>query len=84
MGTSSDLSMEDEMVSEVNALEKRASEYLISLWLSRPIDVNSAYIDIHAGSGGTEACDWASMLARMYTKWAQSRGFSGKSLILAE
>ena len=72
-----DLSTENELMSEVSSLEKRMNEYLISLWLSRPTDINSAYIDIHAGSGGTEACDWASMLARMYTKWAYSRDFKG-------
>lgn len=74
----SDLSLENELTSEVDMLEKRTNDYLTSLWLSRPTDSNSAYIEIHAGSGGTEACDWASMLARMYTRWAQSRNFSGK------
>ncbi|KAK7676879.1 hypothetical protein QCA50_020135 [Cerrena zonata] len=76
MVTSLDLSMENELTAEVDALAKRTNEYLVSLWLSRPTDMNSAYVDIHAGSGGTEACDWASMLARMYIRWAQSRNFS--------
>lgn len=48
---------------------------MVGLWLSEDVDANSAYIDIHAGSGGTEACDWAAMLARMYTRWAHSQNF---------
>lgn len=39
-------------------------------------DRTGAFLTIHAGSGGTEACDWASMLFRMYTRWAERRGFS--------
>ena len=42
---------------------------------SRPQDVNHAYLDIQAGSGGTEAQDWAEMLLRMYLRWCQAQGF---------
>jgi len=73
---SADTQMQGDLVSELEALHTRASEYLVSLWLSEPTDPNSAYIDVRAGSGGTEACDFASMLARMYTKWGHSRGFT--------
>ncbi|WP_371054833.1 peptide chain release factor 2 [Rhodosalinus sp. K401] len=38
-------------------------------------DGNDTYLEIHAGAGGTESCDWASMLARMYVRWAEKRGF---------
>ena len=69
--------MQEELVPELDALVARVEHYLVSLWLSEPTDANSAYIAIHAGSGGTEACDWAAMLARMYTKWAHSRDYSG-------
>ncbi|CAL1701308.1 unnamed protein product [Somion occarium] len=71
-----DPQMEHELILEFEDLQARINKYLVSLWLSRPTDSNSAYIDIRAGSGGTEACDWASMLARMYTRWAQSRNFN--------
>jgi len=46
------------------------------LKLSGPHDQADAIISIHSGAGGTEACDWAQMLLRMYTRWAQSKGFS--------
>ncbi len=42
---------------------------------SGPMDANNAYVDVQAGSGGTEAQDWAEMLLRMYLKWADSHGF---------
>ena len=43
--------------------------------MSEPADSHGAYIEVKAGSGGTEACDWAGILSRMYQRWAQSRGF---------
>ncbi len=48
----------------------------ISAFLSGPQDGNNAYLTIHAGAGGTESCDWADMLLRMYSRWAERRGFS--------
>ncbi|EMD39055.1 hypothetical protein CERSUDRAFT_151948 [Gelatoporia subvermispora B] len=71
-----DEQMLDEIAPELEELQTTTDRYLISLWLSEPVDAKSAYIEIHAGSGGTEACDWASMLARMYTKWAHSRDYT--------
>ncbi len=44
--------------------------------LSGEADANDAYLEIHAGAGGTEAQDWANMLARMYVRWAESKGTS--------
>ena len=44
--------------------------------LSGEYDRNNAIVSLHAGAGGTESCDWASMLYRMYTRWADKRGFS--------
>ena len=43
--------------------------------LSGEADGNDAYLEIHAGAGGTESCDWANMLLRMYTRWAERRGY---------
>ena len=37
-------------------------------------DANDTFLEIHAGAGGTESCDWAAMLARMYLRWAQKQG----------
>ncbi len=44
--------------------------------LAGPNDHCSAFVTVHAGAGGTEACDWAEMLLRMYTMWAESKGYS--------
>ncbi len=45
-------------------------------FLSGKYDKNNAYISVHAGAGGTESCDWASMLSRMYRRWFERRGWS--------
>lgn len=55
--------------------EKKLSAMDFELKLSDPLDKNDAIISIHSGAGGTEACDWAQMLLRMYTRWAQAKGF---------
>ena len=47
---------------------------------SNPADPNPAFLDIQAGAGGTEACDWASMLMRMYSMWGQKNGYKIKEL----
>ena len=44
--------------------------------LSGEYDRNNAIVSLHAGAGGTESCDWAAMLYRMYTRWADKKGFS--------
>ena len=56
-------------------VEKKLSVMDFELKLAGPMDKLDAIISIHAGVGGTEACDWAQMLLRMYTRWAQSKGF---------
>ncbi|KIP12722.1 hypothetical protein PHLGIDRAFT_60986, partial [Phlebiopsis gigantea 11061_1 CR5-6] len=67
--------LQEQLISELDTLVTTSQKTLVGLWLSEDVDANSAYIDIHAGSGGTEACDWAAMLARMYTRWAHSQNF---------
>lgn len=51
---------------------------------SEPTDRNDAFMTIHAGAGGTEACDWASMLYRMYLRWAERKGFKTEIADLQE
>jgi peptide chain release factor 2 len=60
----------------LRAVEKKLSVLDFELKLAGPMDKLDAIITIHAGVGGTEACDWAEMLLRMYTRWAQSKGFT--------
>ncbi len=52
--------------------------------LSGDVDRNGAFLTIHAGAGGTEACDWAQMLSRMYLRWAERRGFKVETVDLVE
>jgi peptide chain release factor 2 len=52
--------------------------------LSGPVDRNAAFLSVHAGAGGTEACDWAEMLYRMYSRWAERRGFAIELIDLLE
>ena len=59
----------------LTALEARAGEMELLSLLSGEVDGNDAYIEIHAGAGGTESQDWAEMLLRMYMRWAEKHGF---------
>ena len=58
------------------AIEAKLTDLDFELKLSGELDHCDAILSIHAGAGGTEACDWADMLLRMYNRWAQSKGFS--------
>ncbi len=59
----------------VVALRREMEELEISSFLRGEHDRANAFLSIHAGAGGTESCDWADMLLRMYTRWAERRGF---------
>ena len=59
----------------LNALSAKLAEQQVETLLSGEADENDCYIEIHAGAGGTEAQDWAEMLMRMYTRWAERRGY---------
>lgn len=64
-----------ELEKEVGQLYKSMDELEIFSFLTGPYDASNAIITVHAGVGGTESCDWADMLFRMYTRWADQRGF---------
>jgi peptide chain release factor 2 len=57
------------------ALARRAEQMRLESMLSGEADSNDSYIEIHAGAGGTESQDWASMLLRMYTRWAERHDY---------
>jgi len=59
----------------VVALQKRAEQLRLQSMLSGEADGNDTYLEIHAGAGGTESQDWASMLFRMYMRWAERHGY---------
>jgi len=60
---------------EAAALEKTVAELEFRRMFNNPADPSNCFIDIQAGAGGTEACDWASMLERQYLKYAERKGF---------
>ena len=57
------------------ALRKNAAQAEVQTLLSGEADSNDCFLEVHAGAGGTEAQDWAEMLVRMYTRWAERRGY---------
>lgn len=70
---------DDEIVNEaemaLEVIRKIATKAELQTLLSGEADTNDAYLEIHAGAGGTEAQDWAEMLLRMYTRWSESKGY---------
>jgi peptide chain release factor 2 len=60
---------------EIDSLITQLEQLEFRRMFSGPMDENNAYLDIQAGSGGTEAQDWAEMLLRMYLRWGEARGF---------
>jgi peptide chain release factor 2 len=71
-----DPSLEPEVEKELGKLEKQFSEFELRAMLSGPQDASNAFLRIQAGGGGTEACDWAQILMRMYTRWAERNGYN--------
>jgi peptide chain release factor 2 len=69
-----DASLDAELEAELNGMQKRLAEFEMRAMLSGPQDASNAYLRIQAGTGGTEACDWAEMLMRMYARWAERHG----------
>ncbi|MCC7274244.1 MAG: peptide chain release factor 2 [Alphaproteobacteria bacterium] len=70
--------------SALGALRQRAAKAELATLLSGEADVNDAYVEVHAGAGGTESQDWAGMLLRMYLRWAERRGFKRDVMDLQE
>ncbi len=59
----------------LKALRERAAAAEVEALLDQEADGNDTFIEINAGAGGTESCDWAAMLARMYVRWAEAKGY---------
>lgn len=75
-----DNSFEDELIDGVKTLESNVSELKIQTLLRGEYDKNNCILSIHAGTGGLDAQDWAKMLWRMYTRWAEDKGYRVKLL----
>lgn len=71
----SQLKIQDELEGELRRFTRELDAMELRVLLKGPHDKNNCILSINAGAGGTEACDWASMLMRMYTRWAESRGW---------
>jgi peptide chain release factor 2 len=75
-----DESLRVELEAEVAALEADLEKRAFTAMLSEPYDRDGALLAIHAGAGGTDSQDWASMLERMYLRWAEKRGYKTEML----
>ena len=71
-----DESMVEDIKNEFETFKEDFEKIRISTLLSGEYDKNNAILRLNAGAGGTESCDWASMLYRMYTRWAERKGFT--------
>lgn len=73
-----------DIVTELNRLQASLEKLEFRRMFSGEMDPNNCYLDIQAGSGGTEAQDWANMLLRMYLRWADKHGFDTEIVELSE
>lgn len=70
----------EELDQEVKKLIKALNNYELEMLLSEPYDANNAILELHPGAGGTESQDWASIMLRMYQRWAEKHGFKIETL----
>ena len=70
-----DPSLQQEIESKVKGIEERIEKLNLTILLNGPYDKNNCILDIHPGAGGTESCDWASMLYRMYLRWCEKKHY---------
>ncbi|MEL0065654.1 MAG: peptide chain release factor 2, partial [Gammaproteobacteria bacterium] len=80
----SDESLMEEASRDLSALDSKLEALEFRRMFSGEMDGNSAFLDIQAGSGGTEAQDWANMLLRMYLRWAESHGFKAELMEVSD
>ncbi|WP_430790980.1 peptide chain release factor 2 [Virgibacillus flavescens] len=69
-----------DLETELISLRKEINRFELQMLLSEPYDANNALLELHPGAGGTESQDWASMLLRMYQRWAESKNFKVETL----
>src|SRR5688572_6327298 len=67
--------LETELARDIERFQAELDQVELSVLLKGPHDKNNCILSINAGAGGTESCDWASMLMRMYQRWAEGRGW---------
>jgi peptide chain release factor 2 len=79
-----DTEVADSVSADLDRLERRVDELEFQRMFSGEMDSNNAFMDIQAGSGGTEAQDWANMLLRMYLMWGENKGFKTELIEVSE
>jgi peptide chain release factor 2 len=79
-----DPSLIAEVESQVEALEAQYRPLKLKTLLSGRFDSNDCFLSVHAGAGGTESCDWAKMLMRMYLRWAERQGYKAEIVDMLE
>ena len=79
-----ELDLVDSLKLDIQALEKDLDKLEFKTLLNGQFDKNNAILSINSGAGGTESCDWAGMLFRMYCRWAESKGYKAKILDVLE
>ncbi len=72
----------DEVKNELKEIEDIIEQFKIQILLSGEYDRNNAIVSLHSGAGGTDAQDWAEMLLRMYTRWADKKGYKVETISL--
>lgn len=72
--------LKEELEDTIQLLDKQVESFEIEMLLSEPYDKNNAILELHPGAGGTESQDWASILLRMYQRWAESKNFKVETL----
>src|ERR1700722_15754804 len=70
-----DAGVEQEGIAQLKSIKTEAERRQVEALLSGEVDGNDTYIEVHSGAGGTESCDWARMLFRMYSRWAERQKF---------
>ncbi len=75
MAAEDDPAFEKDLKSNLDALSKELEAFELQTLLSSEDDPKNAILTIHSGAGGTEACDWAAMLMRMYLRWIEAKGY---------
>lgn len=75
-----DVELQEELGDELKTFLKRMEDFDLQMLLSEEYDSSNAVLEIHSGAGGTESQDWASMILRMYTRWAEQRGYKVETL----
>jgi len=71
---------QEEIEKEAEKLKKKVDQFELKTLFDDPDDKRGAILSIHPGAGGTESCDWANMLLRMYIRWVEKKGYSWKEL----